>query len=210
MNGIHDLGGMEGFGAIEVEADEPTFHERWEGRAFALNMAGIGILRAYNADEYRHAVERMAPADYLGAAYYERMLTGVATLLVEKGVVDLATLESLAGARFPLARPVADVTVDEVAPPASPAFAVGDRVRVRGVQFRGHTRVPRYVRGKSGQVIHVAPAFSFPDTSAHGFTRRSEPTYHVEFEAGELWGEDDCEGESVVVDLWQSYLEPVA
>ncbi|MCR9095195.1 MAG: nitrile hydratase subunit beta [bacterium] len=209
MNGIHDLGGMEGFGAIEIEADEPTFHERWEGRAFALNMAGIGILRAYNADEYRHAVERMAPADYLGASYYERMLTGAATLLVEKGVVDRASLESLAGARFPLARPVADVTPREVAEPATATFAVGDRVRVREAQFRGHTRVPRYVRGKTGEVIRVAPAFSFPDTSAHGFTPRSEPTYHVEFEARELWREDDCAGESVLVDLWQSYLEPV-
>ena len=208
MNGIHDLGGMEGFGGIEIEADEPTFHARWQGRAFALNVLGIGVLRAYNTDEYRHAVERMAPAHYLGASYYERMLTGAATLLVEKGVVDLATLESIAGAKFPLAKAVADVAVEEVAEPVSASFALGDRVRVRGVQFRGHTRVPRYVRGKAGEVIHVAPAFNFPDTSAHGFVARSEPTYHVEFEAQELWGEEGLEGESVVVDLWESYLEP--
>ncbi|MEM9173708.1 MAG: nitrile hydratase subunit beta [Myxococcota bacterium] len=207
MNGIHDLGGMEGFGAIDVESDEPTFHEGWQGRAFALNMLGIGILRAYNADEYRHAVERMAPAHYLGASYYERMLTGATTLLVEKGVLDLATLESIAGATIPLARAVADVVEDEIVEPAAASFAVGDRVRVRGVQFRGHTRVPRYVRGKTGVVLHVAPAFGHPDTSAHGFAARSEPTYHVEFEATELWGEDDLAGESVVVDLWESYLE---
>ena len=209
MNGIHDLGGMEGFGGIEVEDDEPTFHARWQGRAFALNLLGIGVLRAYNADEYRHAVERMAPAHYLGASYYERMLTGAATLLVEKGVVDLATLETIAGAKFPLALPVAEVDPREVAEPIEASFSVGERVRVLGLQFRGHTRVPRYVRGKTGVVIHVAPAFDFPDASAHGFAARKEPTYHVEFTAKELWGEEGLEGESVVVDLWESYLEPI-
>ncbi len=208
MDGIHDLGGMEGFGAIDVEADEPTFHERWHARVFALNGFGIGVLHAYNTDEYRHAVERMAPTDYLGASYYERMLTGVATLLVEKGTVDHATLEKIAGATFPLARPVADVSEGEVETPAAAGFAVGDRVRVRDAHFRGHTRVPRYCRGKQGVVLHVAPPFSFPDASAHGFSSRSEPTYHVEFEATELWGDEALAGESVVVDLWESYLEP--
>src|SRR5690349_24752250 len=109
MDWIHDLGGRSGFGAVEMERDEPTFHRRWEARAFALNDLGLRALRAYNVHEYRHAVERMDPAHYLAASYYERWLTGVATLLVEKGVVTREELEVRAGGRFPLSRPAAEV-----------------------------------------------------------------------------------------------------
>ena len=208
MDGIHDLGGMSGFGAVEPEPDEPVFHEPWEARAFALNALGIVVLGAYNTDEYRHAVERMRPAHYLGASYYERMLTGVATLLVEKGVVEREDLEARAGGGFPLAEPAARVTPDAAAGTTAARFAVGQRVAVRDMHPAGHTRVPRYVRGKRGVVVHVTPPFSFPDTSAHGGPSRSEPTYHVRFAARELWAEAAGANESVVVDLWDSYLEP--
>ncbi|MGH0030675.1 MAG: nitrile hydratase subunit beta [Myxococcota bacterium] len=209
MDGIHDLGGMQGFGAVEREADEPTFHEPWEATAFRLNAVAIGLLRAYNTDEYRHAVERMEPLHYLSARYYERMLTGVATLLVEKGVLTLADLEARAGGAFPLARPVAG-------PGAAPGggdgarFAVGDTVRVRNDHPAGHTRMPRYVRGKTGTVVFVAPRFSYPDAAAHGGPARSEHTCHVRFGARELWGDAAEEDTCVVVDLWDSYLEALA
>ena len=207
MDGIYDLGGMVGFGPIEIEADEPTFHEPWEATAFRLNVASIGLLRAYNTDEYRHAIERMEPRHYLEARYYERVLTGVATLLVENGLLDLADLEQRAGGRFPLARPPRANRDDGRAEPAAPRFEVGARVRVRQDHQPGHTRAPRYVRGRTGVVVHVAPSFTYPDLNAHRLARRREPTYHVEFTAAELWGADAEADDTVVVDLWESYLE---
>lgn len=207
MDGIHDLGGMSGFGAVEIERGEPTFHERWEARAFALNNLGTRVLRAYNVHEYRHAVERMEPAHYLAASYYERWLTGVATLFVEKGVVTRGELEARAGGRFPLSRPAAQVKPFPCAAGAEPRFSAGDSVVVRDVHPAGHTRAPRYVRGKRGVVVRVSRPFEFPDLAGHALPAHVEPTYHVEFEARELWRDAAESGGTVVVDLWQSYLE---
>lgn len=207
MDGIHDLGGMSGFGPVEVEPDEPVFHEHWEAHAYALNILALRSLRAYNIHEYRHAVERMDPVHYLAASYYERWLTGVATLLVEKGVVTHAELETRAGGRFPLSRPPACVESDDIPPPEMPRFAVGDHVAVRDIHPAGHTRVPRYVRGKRGVVVRVAPQFVFPDLAGHGVHARREPTYHVEFPARDLWTDATASRETVILDLWESYLE---
>lgn len=208
MDGIHDLGGADGFGTIDVELDEPTFHEPWESLAIRLNMASIGFLRAYNADEYRHAVERMAPAHYLQARYYERVLTGVTTLLVERGVLDHADLERRAGGSIPLAQPARSNADDDASAGSGPRFVMGDVVRVVERRQPGHTRAPRYIRGCRGTVIHVAPAFSYPDASAHGLPPRSEPTYHVEFPMNEVWPEEPAgAADTVVVDLWETYLE---
>jgi nitrile hydratase subunit beta len=209
MDGIHDLGGMSGFGRIAVEPDEPVFHEEWEALAYALNALGLARLKAYNIDEYRHAIERMEPAHYLSASYYERVLTAVATLLVEKGVLTQAELERRAGGAFPLASPVAEHPTADLSPQPQARFRSGDAVRVLDIHPAGHTRVPRYVRGKHGVVLHVAPRFSFPDAAAHGLSPRSEHTYHVEFKARELWPEVMSDRDSVVVDLWDSYLEGV-
>ena len=165
---------MDGFGAVEVEPDEPVFHERWEGVAFAINALMIAVHGHHNADAYRHSIERMTPAHYLDASYYERTLTGVATLLVEQGTVDLADLERRAGGGFPLARPAAGAEDDGRPEPRAPRFAVGDRVRVRRIHPPGHTRVPRYCRGHAGEVLHVAPPFSLPDRAAHGLAPRHE------------------------------------
>src|SRR5258706_6873639 len=157
MDGIHDRGGMCGFGAVEVERDEPVFHQPWEGRVFGLNALGIVVLAAYNADEYRHAIERMDPAHYLAASYYERTLTGVATLLVEKGVVAHADLEARAGGPFPLAQPVAPPSARDVAAGAPGRFGVGDRVVVRSRHPSGPTRAPRSRRGKRRGVVPRGP-----------------------------------------------------
>jgi nitrile hydratase len=150
----------------------------------------------------------MLPAQYLSASYYERTLTGVATLLVEKGIVSLDVLEGLAGGAFPLSQPAAEVKSDGRPSPEAPRFAVGDRVRVRDIHPAGHTRVPQYVRGVQGEVLHVAPPFPLPDTSAHGLPIRSEATYHVLFRAEDLWTDAAGRRETVVVDLWETYLEP--
>lgn len=207
MDGVHDLGGMEGFGPIEREHDEPMFHEGWQRTAFALMMASQALIRNNNADEYRHAVERIPPQQYLGVHYYERVFTGTVSLLVERGLLDHDELAERAGGRFPLAVPVADNPVIHTTPHPDPRFSVGDIVRVDHRGPRGHTRVPRFCRGRQGTVIRVAPPFRFPDTRAHDGPRRSEHTYHVEFTAQELWGDQSHPQDTVVVDLWDSYLE---
>lgn len=205
MNGIHDLGGMAGFGAVVVERDEPTFHEPWEALGYALGSIGLDVLGLFNMDEIRHAIERIEPRLYLTSSYYERIVTGVATLFVEKGVVTLQELETRAGGTFPLGQPVAAGAGRTTLERARP-FGTGDLVVVRDEHPSGHIRAPRYVRGKRGVVTHVTPPFSYPDAAAHGLPRREEPTCHVRFEARELWGEAAEDNTSVVVDLWQSYL----
>jgi nitrile hydratase len=208
MNGIHDLGGMDGFGAVEVESGEPVFHAPWERTVFGLGAAVVAT-RLANGDEFRHAIERMDLAHYLASSYYERWLTGIATLAVEKGVTTRAELERRAAGRFPLSRPAAPET--PVVPAASgpvPRYAVGTAVRVRNDHPAGHTRCPRYVRGRRGVVVRVDGAFPLPDVSAHGAGPCNGFTYGVRFAARELWGDGGGAGEAVHVDLWESYLEP--
>jgi hypothetical protein len=202
VDGIHDLGGMQGFGAVEVEHEEPVFHAEWERRVFGMTaMADLQGITG-NTSAFRHAIERMDPAHYLTSSYYEHWLTGLSTLLAEKDVLDRQALSG-----FPLARP--DSGVHPLEPDGgSPRFAVGDRVRVRDVHTGGHTRCPRYIRGREGVVERVDGTFALPDAEAHVDDPPAEPTYCVRFEARELWGEDAEPGVGVSVDLWESYLEP--
>ncbi|MBV1932812.1 MAG: nitrile hydratase subunit beta [Porticoccaceae bacterium] len=202
MDGIHDLGGVDGFGAIKVERNEPVFHEDWEPLGYALGFLGMG-LNWWTADQIRHAIERMEPRHYLSASYYERYLTGVASLYVEKGTVSQQQLEDLAGGRYPLALPAtpgAQARTQEI------SYAVGETVLVTNTHFKGHCRMPRYVRGKQGIITHIAPPFPFAGSAGHGLEAKLEPTYHVRFQAKDLWSDAE-ENSSVVVDLWQSYLE---
>jgi nitrile hydratase subunit beta len=207
VDGIHDLGGMEGFGPVPTEADEPVFHAPWEGRVLGMLFAATGQGVA-TTDAYRHAVERMDPAHYLAAPYYERMLTGLATLLVERGVVTREELEQRAGGRVPLCRPVASAGRSPEPDVSASPFAVGDQVVVRDIHPRGHTRCPRYVRGRAGVVVRVDGSFRVPDVAAHAPDAPREPTYAVRFAARDLWGDEAPEGEFVHVDLWHRYLAP--
>jgi nitrile hydratase beta subunit len=204
MDGVHDLAGMQGFGPVEPEADEPVFHEEWERRAWGLTM-GTFVAGISNGGQFRHSIERMDPAHYLTSPYYEHWVTGVATRLVETGVVTADELDDRAGGSFPISRPVA---ADATPPsPTHNRFNVGDRVRVSRTPTSGHTRCPRYVRGKAGVVVRVDPAASVPDVEAHQPDERvSEPVYCVRFDAADLWGGADVH--AVHVDLWQRYLEP--
>ena len=207
MDGIHDLGGMEGFGPVDAPADEPVFGEDWERRAFRVNLAVLMAVQPGGA-RFRHSIERMDPAHYLASSYYEHWLTGVSTLAVEAGVVSREELERRAGGRFPLSRP------ERGSPPAipepdrtEPRFAVGDRVRVREWHPLGHTRAPRYVQGKRGVVERLDGAYNLPDVEAHGGGLVLDPTYCVRFTSRELWGEGGSGGEVMHVDLWERYLE---
>ena len=202
MDGIHDLGGKQGFGRVRHSLKAQTFHEPWEKRVNALFTLAVK-LGIFNMDEYRHAIERMEPRHYLSASYYERTLTSLATLCVEKGIVTLAELERRAQGAFPLSAPSA--------PGRSNAsqrerFQPGDRVRVRVDHVPGHVRMPGYIRGKTGVVVSESPAYPFPDAHAHGVKAADEPTYDVRFRAEDLWG-SDAEPAFVHAGVFQSYLE---
>jgi nitrile hydratase beta subunit len=205
VDGVHDLGGMQGFGPVEMEPDEPLFHEDWERRAFLL--AQSVMLSGLVADGFRYAIERMDPAWYLAAPYYERWLTSTATVLMETGEIGQQELDDHLGSAFAVARPDrAPRLPDSGSSLDQHCYRVGDRVRVRERHALGHTRAPRYVRGKAGTVARLDGVFSVPDVQNHSDGTRNEPTYSVRFEATEMWGES---GDPVYVDLWESYLEAV-
>lgn len=202
MDGIHDLGGKQGFGPVRHVPDAPAFHATWEKRINALY--GLAVRRGvFNMDEYRHAIERMEPRHYLSASYYERTLTSLATLLVEKGVLSREELEQRAEGAFPLAGPAA-AGRSNVA--TRPRLAVGDRVRVRDDHVPGHVRMPAYIRGKRGVVVGISPAYPFPDAHGHGIEAEDERTCDVRFMSTELWP-DAAEAAMVHVGVFESYLE---
>jgi nitrile hydratase len=206
VDGIHDLGGMQGFGEVGYSPAEPVFRRRWEAVARALLVVVAGAVKA-SGGEFRHSIERMEPGHYLTSSYYEHWLTAAATLAVEHGLVPHSDLGARAGGWFPLSGPVLAPPVVDVGPDVdTPRFDVGDRVRVREWHPPGHTRCPGYIRGKNGTVVRVDGIHSVPDIEAHGTARRREPTYSVRFDAADLW-RDGQRGVWVHVDLWDSYLE---
>ena len=202
MDGMHDLGGKQGFGRVRYSLKAQTFHEPWEKRVNALYSLAVK-LGIFNMDEYRHAIERMEPRHYLSASYYERSLTSLATLCVEKGIVTREELERRAQGQFPLSSPSAPGrgNVD-----GRQHLQPGDRVRVRADYVPGHVRMPGYIRGKTGVVVGVSPAYPFPDAHAHGVEAVDEPTYDVRFNAEELWP-NSADPAFVHVGVFESYLE---
>ena len=223
MNGVHDLGGMHGFGPIEREEVEPVFHEAWEGRVFGMSLAAPPELEP--SAGFRHTIERMDPVHYLTSSYYEHWLVVLETGAVEAGIV---TREELA-ARAAFFRDHADAAVPRHEDPGqiegvlarihepqplhcpsgmAPRFKEGDAVRARNVHPRGHTRLPRYVRGKRGIIARLHGIHEFPDTPADGIKTPPQAVYSVRFAARELWGESGEEPSDVYLDLWDSYLEP--
>jgi nitrile hydratase beta subunit len=217
MDGIHDLGGTDGFGPVPAVGDEETFHERWEGRTHAM-LVGLLCRGAFNTDEFRHARERVDPRYYLEASYYELVLTGIEKLLVENGTVDAEELERRAAAASgSLPSRTDEELVDSVrefvhqASPQDvserePAFEPGDRVVARNDHPPGHTRLPGYVRRATGTVERHYGTYRLPDANAHGESA-AHPVYNVRFDAEELWGEEWTEADAVRLDLWEPYLE---
>ena len=217
MNGVHDMGGMDGFGPVVREQNEPVFHADWERRMYALG-AGLGIGTRINIDEFRHAIERIPPGQYLASSYYERWLSAAETLLVERGVVTREELlakhegspETVRALVATGVRAVGPAPIKEK-PGAKPPwvrFATGDRVRARNLNPTGHTRLPRYVRGKRGVIERDWGVFVFPDTNAHHAGTKPQHCYSVGFAARELWGKSANSRDHVLVDLWDDYLEP--
>ncbi|HEX4332341.1 MAG TPA: nitrile hydratase subunit beta [Usitatibacter sp.] len=202
MDGIHDLGGRQGFGRVRFTQGATAFHAPWEVRANSLYAHAVRI-GLFNMDEYRHAIERMDPRHYLTASYYERSLTSLITLCVEKGVVPAEELERRAGGAIPLATPSALGRGNSV---AREQFKPGDAVRVKLDSVPGHMRMPGYIRGKAGIVVSETPAYPFPDAHAHGVASEDEPTYDVRFRSEDLWP-GSAEPAHVHVGVFQSYLE---
>jgi nitrile hydratase len=218
MNGVHDMGGMHGMGPIAPEPNEPVFHERWEARVYALNRA-VGFVGKWNIDAGRHSRERIPPADYLRMSYYEKWLAGLIMLLQESGLATEAELES--GRPAPgSAKATPALTTERVAAVVAargsfdrpvntpPRFAVGQPVRTKKINPTGHTRLPRYARGRIGIVDRVHGAHVFPDSNAHFRGEDPQHLYSVRFSARELWGEEAAPRDSVYIDLWESYLYP--
>ena len=223
MNGVHDLGGMQGFGPVrpEPELEEPVFHEEWEGRVYAM-VRLIGSLGLWNLDMVRHARESLPPADYLAYSYYEIWFAALRMQLVESGLVseeELGTgraLLAVSGAilervmRAQEVRAMPFMTTSYRRPAPEPArFAPGDRVRARNRHPRGHTREPRYVRGRVGTIDEHYGSQVYPDLSADGVVE-GRHLYCVRFEAREFWGESADVNSAVYVDLWEEYLEAVS
>ena len=223
MDGVHDVGGMHGFGPVEREQDEPVFHGPWEAAVVAMMRAG-GRHGIYNIDEFRHGIERMDPAHYLASSYYEHWLDGITRIFLEKGVVGAEELATRT--EFFRARPEAPAAaaLSGALPPrvphvewlqstvregqGTPRFVPGDAVVTRNFHPAGHTRLPRYARGKRGVIHAVHGVHVFPDTNAHGLGEAPQPLYSVRFEARELWDESAEPNQHVHLDLWEAYLLP--
>ena len=219
MDGIHDLGGMDNFGPVVTEENEPVFHEDWERSicGHVIAMLGAGYVKV---DEVRRATEMIAPAHYLNSSYYEKWLESALALFYEKNVLlpeeieqgkslrdDGMTLPPLPkqGAEFVLNNPVPASLDVELAP----KFKAGDAVVTKNMHPHTHTRMPRYVRGKRGFIEKDYGVFLLPDTNAHGGPDKPQHVYSVCFSARELWGDDAPAKDSLYIDLFDDYMEHV-
>lgn len=224
MNGVHDMGGLQGFGPVRPEAHEPLFHAAWEARAMALTVA-MGASGQWNIDLSRACRESLPPAVYLASSYYEIWIRALEVLMRERGLVRADELADgvMRTPPVPLARVLRAGDVDAALlrgspadrPPRAPArFLVGERVRARNMHPIGHTRLPRYVRGHTGliQKVHGAHVFADEHTTKKEapFNVQAEWLYTVVFDGRELWGPQADPSVQVSVDAWEPYLEPIA
>lgn len=218
MNGIHDMGGMQGMGPIQREKNEPVFHAAWEGRVYAMNRA-LGLWGKWNIDAGRYGIEMLPPADYLRLSYYEKWLVRIIELLLQRGLVTRAEIET--GQPAPGSQKTTPPLTADAAPAlalnrgnfmrpeadAKARFEVGQHVRARNINPLSHTRLPRYARGKEGTIVRDRGIFVFPDTNAQFMGEQPQHLYSVRFAARELWGDDASARDSVYLDMWDSYLE---
>ena len=218
MNGVHDMAGMHGFGPLVIEPNEPVFHETWEARMFALSGA-IGAWGLWNIDAGRQQTERMPPAGYLHASYYERWLFSLIENAIKHGLLtrdEVETGRPASGAAKQTPPLQASMVVEQRrrgAPKTrsaerQPRYQPGDAVRTRNINSATHTRLPRYARGKQGIIMMLHGAHVFPDTNAQFQGENPQPLYTVKFDARVLWGDAAAQRDSVCLDLWEDYLDP--
>ncbi len=216
MNGVHDMGGMQDMGPVRIEKNAPVFHAEWERRVFAMDEAVDGD---WPAGSGRYQRELIPPAEYLRMSYYERWLWSLSELLIKSGMVTRAELETGIAAggntkgRKVLRAAEVRATVAGGFPstrdvPAAAKFHTGERVRARNVNTTGHTRLPRYARGKQGTIERDHGVFAFNDSVVQGLGDKPQHLYSVRFAARELWGGHAAASDSVYLDLWDDHLEP--
>jgi nitrile hydratase len=217
MNGVHDMGGMHGFGAVTPEKNEPVFHEPWEGRVFAMQRATF-FLGFWNIDMARASTERLAPDFYLGASYYEKWEAGLESRLLTYGLVSADEIE--AGHALHPAKPVPRKLVADAVdkslqrgsysrPPQAPArFAPGAKVRTKNINPISHTRLPRYARDRVGIVEAVRGCHVYPDSVVSGKGEDPQWLYTVMFDGKELWGPETSPELKVSIEAFEPYLEP--
>jgi nitrile hydratase len=217
MNSLHDLGGLHGFGPIPYEADEPVFHEPWEGRVFGMSLSLSGD-DGPNLDAARHRGERLDPVAYFKNGYYGRWLAAMELMLHEEALLRPNELDDRLSGKTsaPGGKPPAPPArsggplrgldfIRKIDTP--PQFSLGQVIRTRNHQPPGHCRLPAYARCKRGQVIRVHDAMVFADTNAHNLGENPQYVYTIAFDGAELWGEV-AESHTVVnLDLFESYLE---
>src|SRR5947207_892990 len=218
MNGVHDMGGMDGFGKVAIEPNEPPFHAPWEGRVLAMQRA-MGYAGAWHIDHSRFAQERLPPHVYLTSSYYRKWALAMEMNVVERGLASAEELKSghaLAPGKT-LARKLTSAVVRDGLTRGSffrqqqaPAkFKTGDRVRTRNIHPKTHTRLPRYARGKCGTVELCHGCHMFPDSVAINLGDNPQWLYTVVFDGRELWGADVDPTLKVSIDAFEPYLEPV-
>ncbi|MYF89615.1 MAG: nitrile hydratase subunit beta [Boseongicola sp. SB0676_bin_33] len=224
MTRIHDMGGRFGYGAVTPEPERPALEEPWHARALALTLAA-GALGCWNIDRSRHARERLHPREYARFSYFEKWIAALTNLLVETEVLKEGDLLQGAGDQAPQPLSSRALRADDVnallrrGSPTSrdrqglARFSVGDSVRARRLAENrlvpgGHTRQPAYAAGACGRVLRLHGFHVFPDSNAHGLVEAPQPLYAVAFPAAELWANPEHPRDEVVLDLWESYLEP--
>jgi len=216
MDGIHDMGGMDGFGKVEVEQNEPPFHARWEGRVMAMQRA-LGYAGAWHIDHSRYAQERIPPHIYLNASYYQKWALAMETNLIERGLAGKDELD--AGHALRPAKPLprkfaADLAANMTRasffrPPQGPQrFQPGDRVRTKNIHPQTHTRLPRYARDKIGIVERCHGCHLYPDSVASNLGDDPQWLYTVVFDGRALWGADSDPTLKVSIEAFEPYLDP--
>jgi nitrile hydratase subunit beta len=217
MDGVHDMGGMDGFGKVEVEQNEPVFHAPWEGRVLAIQRA-MGYAGAWHIDHARFAQERLAPATSLTASYYQLWALAMEMNVIDRGLADADELRAghaLRPAKTLKRKLTPDVVQKGLMRSSffrqqqSPAkFKIGDRVRARNIHPKTHTRLPRYVRGHLGVVEMCHGSQMYPDSVAVDQGDNPQWLYTVLFNGRELWGPDADPMLKVSIDAFEPYLEP--
>jgi nitrile hydratase beta subunit len=218
MNGVHDMGGMDGFGKVEVEPNEPMFHTAWEARVLAMVRA-MGAAGAFNIDTSRFYREALPPHVYLSSSYYKKWLLGLEDLLLEKGFITAEEVKAGHALAPPKPLKRGKLTHDNVdatmvrgkfgrPAPAPAKFKAGDRVRAKNIHPRTHTRLPRYVRGHVGVVERDHGCHVFPDSVVAGQGENPQWLYTVRFESRELWGPDADPTVKISIDAFEPYLDP--
>lgn len=219
MNGVHDLGGMDNLGPINIEQNEPVFHEDWEKEVFGMTLA-IMASGYFKTDEVRRETELMPPADYLKASYYEKWLFSLENILVEKDVLTQEEVDTgkpirqsggmalppvpLEMMQYAMCNPV-PVNLDVDVPQK---FNVGDDIVAKNINPVHHTRLPRYIRGKRGVIESHHGIFLLPDTNAYGGPDKPQHVYNVKFSAADLWGDESPRNDYIYIDLFDDYMDP--